>query len=107
MKGITSSWSRAGNREANGLQGFKFDAVYTSQDIGSYKPDHKNFEYMLKHVKDKFRFKKEEVLQTAQSQVHDHLPAKEMGITSSWIHRAEAVMGNLNVKLLSMGKRKY
>jgi 2-haloalkanoic acid dehalogenase type II len=78
----------------NGLQGFKFDAVYTAQDIGSYKPDLKNFEYMLKRVKEEFGVEKHEVLQTAQSQYHDHHPAKDMGIKSSWIYRPGAIMGN-------------
>ncbi|KAF2629465.1 HAD-like protein [Macroventuria anomochaeta] len=82
----------AGNK--NGLEGFKFDAVYTAQDIGSYKPDFKNFTYMLNHVKDEFGIEKEQVLQTAQSQFHDHHPAKEMGIKSAWIYRPNAVMGN-------------
>jgi 2-haloalkanoic acid dehalogenase type II len=79
---------------ANGLQGFKFDAVYTAQDIGSYKPDLKNFEYMLKRAKEEFGVEKHGVLQTAQSQFHDHHPAKEMGIKSSWIYRPGAIMGN-------------
>lgn len=77
-----------------GLEGFNFDAVYTAQNIGSYKPDLKNFEYMLKHVKEEFGVEKHEVLQTAQSQFHDHHPAKKMGIKSSWIYRPGAIMGN-------------
>ncbi|KAI8941952.1 hypothetical protein NX059_000064 [Plenodomus lindquistii] len=79
---------------AHGLQGFKFDAVYTAQDIGSYKPNPKNFEYMLKHVKEEFGVEKHEVLQTAQSQYHDHHPAKDAGVKSSWIYRPGAIMGN-------------
>ena len=79
---------------AHGLEGFKFDAVYTAQDIGSYKPTPKNFEYMLAHVKEEFGVEKNEVLQTAQSQYHDHHPAKDMGIKSSWIYRPGATMGN-------------
>jgi 2-haloalkanoic acid dehalogenase type II len=79
---------------AGGLEGFEFDAVYTAQDIGSYKPDLKNFEYMLKHVKEEFGVEKEQVLQTAQSQFHDHHPAREMGIKSAWIFRPGAIMGN-------------
>lgn len=78
----------------NGLQGFKFDAVYTAEDIGSYKPDLKNFEYMLQHVKQDFGIEKDQVLQTAQSQFHDHYPAKEMGMKSVWICRPGAAMGN-------------
>jgi 2-haloalkanoic acid dehalogenase type II len=79
---------------ARGLQGFKFDAVYTAQDVGSYKPDHQNFEYMLKHVKEEFGLGKDQILQTAQSPFHDHHPAKEMDIKSCWIYRPGAVMGN-------------
>jgi 2-haloalkanoic acid dehalogenase type II len=78
----------------NGLEGFKFDAVYTAQDIGSYKPDLKNFEYMLRKVKEAFGVEKHEVLQTAQSQFHDHHPAKDMGIKSCWIYRPESLKGD-------------
>ena len=92
LSNVDNDSFRAGN--AHGLEGFKFDAVYTAQDIGSYKPDLRNFEYMLQHVKDEFGVEKERVLQTAQSQFHDHHPAKEMGIKSSWIYRPGAVMGN-------------
>ncbi|KAF2736250.1 haloacid dehalogenase [Polyplosphaeria fusca] len=69
------------------LQNVPFDAVLTAQDIGSYKPNHNNFEYMLREVKQRFGIEKAQVLQTAQSQFHDHRPAKELGITSSWIAR--------------------
>ncbi|KAH7006846.1 HAD-like domain-containing protein [Ilyonectria destructans] len=76
------------------LGGVPFDLVITAQDVGSYKPDLKNFEHMLREVEAKFGVKKSEVLQTAQSQFHDHHPAKKMGIKSSWIERPGAVMGN-------------
>jgi 2-haloalkanoic acid dehalogenase type II len=83
------------NRKAStGLQGFEFDAIYTAEDIGSYKPSLKNFEFMLKKVKEDFGVEKNEVLQTAQSQFHDHHPCNEMGIKSSWIFRPGAIMGN-------------
>lgn len=79
---------------AGPLEGFKFDAVYTAQDIGSYKPDLKNFDYMLRRVKEDFGVEKDQVLQTAQSQFHDHHPAKKTGLKSSWIYRPGAIMGN-------------
>ncbi|KAF2875199.1 HAD-like domain-containing protein [Massariosphaeria phaeospora] len=79
---------------AGPLEGFKFDAVFTAQDIGSYKPDLRNFEYMLKEVKSRWGFEKEQVLSTAQSQFHDHHPAREMGMDSAWIYRPDAIMGN-------------
>ncbi|KAF8483137.1 putative hydrolase [Gautieria morchelliformis] len=68
-------------------QGFQFDLVLTAQDIGSYKPDPTNFEYMLNSVKAKFGIEKHEVLVTANSLFHDHKPANTLGIASSWIIR--------------------
>ena len=76
------------------LQGLPLDLVITAQDVGSYKPDLRNFEYMLREVQGKFGATKAQVLQTAQSQHHDHQPAKKMGIKSCWIVRPGAVMGN-------------
>lgn len=76
------------------LEGVQFDSVITAQDVKSYKPDLRNFEYMVKHVKSQFGIDKEQVLQTAQSQVHDHQPASQVGIKSVWIVRPGATMGN-------------
>ncbi|PVH87344.1 HAD-like protein [Cadophora sp. DSE1049] len=69
------------------LAGVDFDAVYTAQNIGSYKPDLKNFEYLLKGAERELEVKKEEVLHTAQSLTHDCVPAKTMGMSSVWIDR--------------------
>ncbi|KAF7586081.1 hypothetical protein BBP40_009599 [Aspergillus hancockii] len=80
---------------AGSLEGFGFDLVITAQDVGPYKPDLANFEYMLKAVKGEFGVGREETLQTAQSQFHDHHPAKKMGLKSVWIERPGALMGNL------------
>ncbi|CAD0113915.1 unnamed protein product [Aureobasidium uvarum] len=79
---------------AGPLQKFSFDAIITAQDIGNYKPSLKNFEFMLEKVNEKFSIGKAQVLQTAQSQFHDHHPAKKMGIKSCWIVRPGAEMGN-------------
>ena len=83
-----------GATNAGPLQGVPFDAVITAQDIGSYKPDQRNFEFLLKQVMTDFGIGKEEILQTAQSQVHDHEPASKIGIKSVWIARPGALMGN-------------
>jgi 2-haloalkanoic acid dehalogenase type II len=80
---------------AGSLEGFPFDLIITAQDVGSYKPDLRNFEYMLKTVKSTFDIEPSQVLQTAQSQFHDHHPAKKIGIKSAWIERPGATMGNL------------
>jgi 2-haloalkanoic acid dehalogenase type II len=77
------------------LGGVKFDAVLTAQDIGSYKPDLRNFEYMLDYAKREFNIEKDQVLSTAQSQFHDHYPAKQLGLGSAYIARQGAVMGNV------------
>ncbi|KAF2751081.1 putative 2-haloalkanoic acid dehalogenase [Sporormia fimetaria CBS 119925] len=79
------------------LKDFPFDAVITAQDIGSYKPDLRNFEYMLRIVGSTFGVSKEEVLQTAQSQYHDHKPCRSLGIKGAWIDREGAVCGNVGV----------
>lgn len=47
-------------------EGGKFDLVLTAQDIGSYKPDERNFRFMLKEVEREFGVKEGEVLVTAQ-----------------------------------------
>ena len=73
----------------------KFDAILTAQDIGSYKPNLRNFEYMLEHAQREFGVEKDEVLSTAQSQFHDHHPAKKLGLRSVYIARPGAVMGNV------------
>ncbi|KAF8243484.1 haloacid dehalogenase [Wilcoxina mikolae CBS 423.85] len=70
-----------------------FDLVLTAEDIGSYKPDVANFEYMLREVKEKFGVEKEQVCVTANSLFHDHAPAKKFGLVSAWIERPGAVIG--------------
>ncbi|PVI04414.1 HAD-like protein [Periconia macrospinosa] len=87
---------------AASLDGFEWDAVLTAEDIGKYKPCHDNFHYMLREAKNRFGVEKDEVLQTAQSQFHDHHPAKELGIKSSWIWRPGAVAGNRYVRAASL-----
>lgn len=67
--------------------GFTFDKILTAQEIGSYKPDHRNFKYMLNVVETGFGIPKDQVLVTAQSLTHDHVPANELGLKSVWIDR--------------------
>ncbi|KAE8440460.1 hypothetical protein EG329_007592 [Mollisiaceae sp. DMI_Dod_QoI] len=95
---VLSNVSRSSFNEtlSGPLSGVKFDAIYTAEDIGSYKPDLRNFEFLVKHAELDFGAKKEEILKVAQSLYHDHIPAKKMGLRPSvWIRRAgdEALMG--------------
>ncbi|KAI2023794.1 hypothetical protein LOZ48_005903 [Ophidiomyces ophidiicola] len=66
-----------------------FDAAYTAQDIGSYKPDLRNFEYLIAHAKEKFGVEKKDILHVAQSIHYDHEPAQKIGLNSVWISRGE------------------
>jgi 2-haloalkanoic acid dehalogenase type II len=79
---------------ASSLQAFPFDLIITAQDIGSYKPDRRNFEHMIRTVQADFGIESSQILQTAQSQFHDHQPARKVGIKSVWIERPGAIMGN-------------
>lgn len=69
-----------------------FDAIVTAEDVGSYKPSDRNFEYML----DKLRqhgIDKNEILHTAESMFHDHVPGKRHGLASCWIYRRHDKQG--------------
>ncbi|EMD01030.1 hypothetical protein BAUCODRAFT_29413 [Baudoinia panamericana UAMH 10762] len=69
------------------LSGCKFDAYYTAEDIGSYKPDLKNFHYLLDHLKKDFDVEQADICHVAQSLFHDHGPARDMHIQSVWVDR--------------------
>ncbi len=64
----------------------EFDAVYTAGDIGSYKPAHRNFDYMLANLPS-IGIEKGDILHTAESMFHDHQPAKKAGLANCWIYR--------------------
>ena len=63
---------------SNEKLGVDFDAVYTAEDCGSYKPSARNFEYMFAKLKT-LGIEKSEILHTAESLFHDHGPANELG----------------------------
>lgn len=71
----------------NALQSFPFDAVYTGEDIGSYKPEHRNFFYLFDKVKESFGVDRSNILHVAHGLYADHVPAKELGLQSVWIER--------------------
>ncbi|KAK7460154.1 haloacid dehalogenase, type II [Colletotrichum acutatum] len=70
----------------------KFDAVYTAEQIGSYKPADGNFTYLFEHVEEDFGVKWDDergegLLHVARSLTADHVPAKRFGLRSVWISR--------------------
>ena len=70
-----------------------FDAVYTAEDIGSYKPNPRNFEYLLAQLAAR-GIARSDILHTAESLYHDHLPAKRFGLATCWIHRRAGKSGH-------------
>ncbi len=83
---ILSNVDRNGFKASNQRLGVTFDAVYTAQDIGSYKPDPGNFAYLLDRLA-AAGVTKGQVLHVAQSLFHDHAPANAVGLASAWIDR--------------------
>ena len=83
---ILSNVHRAGFAGSNKRLAVEFDAIYTAQDIGSYKPADQNFEYLLDHIGE-IGVAKEQLLHVAQSLFHDHVPAKKYDLPSVWINR--------------------
>ncbi len=72
--------------QTNKALGVEFDAVYTAEDIGSYKPSMRSFDYLLGRLA-KADIAKERVLHVAGSLRFDHVPAKRRGMSTCWIHR--------------------
>ena len=84
---ILSNVDRAGFAASNVRLEADFDAVYTAEDIGSYKPDPRNFQYLLDHLQADLGVGPENVLHVAQSLYHDHVPAQRLGLATAWIDR--------------------
>ncbi len=77
---------------SNARLGVNFDAVYTAEDIGSYKPDERNFDYMLENL-ERIGIRKNEILHTAESMFHDHAPANKHELDNCWIYRRHEKQG--------------
>jgi 2-haloalkanoic acid dehalogenase type II len=71
---------------SNARLGVAFDAIYTAEDVGSYKPSDRNFEYMLHQIAT-LGLGKADILHTAESLFPDHVPASRHGLASCWIYR--------------------
>ena len=60
-----------------------FDWVVTAQSARGYKPNPHNFEVAFERI----GLPRERILHVAQSLFHDHVPAKQLGLTTVWINR--------------------
>ncbi len=77
---------------SNDKLGVAFDAVYTAEDVGAYKPSDRNFGYMMTKL-ETLGIRKHEILHTAESMFHDHGPANRHGLASCWIYRRHDKQG--------------
>jgi len=84
---ILSNVHREGIAASNRKLGVRFDAIYTAEEIGSYKPSPRNFEFMLERLEEDHGIAVNEILHTAQSLFHDHVPARVFGVANCWIDR--------------------
>ncbi|MEM7207864.1 MAG: haloacid dehalogenase type II [Pseudomonadota bacterium] len=90
---ILSNVDRAGFAASNNRLGVEFDAIYTAEDAGSYKPNSNNFDFMLENIKSDLGVEPDQILHTAQSLFHDHVPATNAGLARAWIDRQRLSQG--------------
>ncbi|MGY6410441.1 MAG: haloacid dehalogenase type II [Alkalilacustris sp.] len=77
---------------SNEKLGVTFDGVYTAEDVGAYKPADAGFVYMLDRLGAR-GVARSDILHTAESLFHDHVPAARHGLARCWIHRRHAQQG--------------
>lgn len=70
-----------------------FDLVVTAEDVGSYKPDTRNFEALISRLAE-IGVGRGEFLHVAQSLHHDHAPAADLGLPTIWINRRHGKSGS-------------
>jgi 2-haloalkanoic acid dehalogenase type II len=84
---ILSNVDRASFATSNARLDVTFDAIYTAEDIGSYKPTLGNFHHMLTALGEQGYSPATDILHVAQSLFHDHAPASQVGLDRVWIDR--------------------
>ncbi len=89
---ILSNVDRASFAGSARRLGVDFHAVLTAEEIGSYKPDRRNFKTLLR-VLARRGTSRDKILHTAQSLYHDHLPARRLGLATAWIDRRHGRRG--------------
>ena len=75
---------------SNRRLGVTFDWVVTAQQARGYKPRIANFELAFKRI----GLPRRRILHVAQSLFHDHVPAKQLGLTTVWIDRRHGRPGS-------------
>ena len=91
---IRSNVDNAGFAASRRKLGIAFDAIYTAEDIGSYKPSPRNFAHLLSRAEIDLGLARTEILHVAQSLFHDHVPAAKAGLARCWIDRRAGLAGS-------------
>lgn len=69
------------------LKGADFDAVYTGENIGAYKPNDKNFHYLLNGLHTEFGLGKDQLLHVAHGVRSDQVPGEKFAFDHVWVER--------------------
>lgn len=83
---ILSNVDNASFAYSNDKLGNPFHLTCVAEDVGSYKPADRNFDYMLEQL-ERIGIGKDDILHTAESMFHDHAPANKFGLANCWIYR--------------------
>ena len=89
---LLSNVDRASFAASNERLHGQFSAILTAQDIGSYKPDPRNFQAAIKAL-DEIGVPRARILHVAQSLFHDIVPAKAAGLATVWVNRRRGKAG--------------
>ncbi len=87
--GVITNCDRDLFARSNRRLGVTFDWVVTAEDASAYKPSHRPFELAFQTID----VPRERILHAAQSLFHDHVPARELGLTSVWVDRRQGLPG--------------
>ena len=68
---------------SNRRLGVTFDWIVTAEDARSYKPNLEPFELAFETID----VPRDRILHAAQSLFHDHVPGKQLGLTTVWVDR--------------------
>lgn len=91
--GLLSNVDRASFARTAAKLGFDLDEVMTAEEIGSYKPDPRNFEFAIARFAAR-GIDKSEIVHVAQSLYHDHVPAQGLGLQTVWVNRRAGKSGS-------------
>jgi 2-haloacid dehalogenase len=89
---ILSNVDRSSFARSNAKLQVEFDLVVTAQDVGSYKPDRRNFDRLLSELAAR-GIARDRILHVAQSLFHDIAPARALGLKTVWVNRRKGRAG--------------